>query len=517
MKKNFNTLLVLHLVACFLFAHTLSAQTMKHGKETEINKKATTNVKAIMETSKGIFCIYTPIQASFFSPSLDKIQRFDKNLTLQKEFVFDLGSKLVIDDARQMGDEIYLILRDYQEHRDKKLNYIAHRINQETLELEQPAIILEIMPNKQALIDINQPTFFNTLSDDKQKIGILGIPNQKRAEQQILGLSVYDSTMKPLWKRTETLPYEQKLFRADDYYVDDLGRLFIIAKIYKDKDKESVKGLSNYNYTVFMYANATDAPVTYDIPLNGLFVYGFKVMADKQGNNLTCMGLYHTDDSDFQGLFIVNIDMIGKKLTLSKQESFKANIVERLEGERAVKKDKGIGTSFEIRTIVRKPDGGFIVSMERLLKISHFGKYIPATNEVLTVSLSAAGTTQWANVLDKDQRSLNGTLNDLSFGNAIFQDKLFLFFIVNDKVAFNKNPFPYVGADINLGTENWLVAYQIQTNGKSTNKVFLKGEKSKDFILEPTKMFQPKDSDYVYFMLYERKSKTLRLSKISLN
>ncbi len=254
-----------------------------------------------------------------------------------------------------------------------------------------------------------------------------------------------------------------------------------------------------------------------------------KMDADKSSASSiveTSKGIFCVYTPTFTGFFkmvplrvqrynFVKIDTEKGSIALQKQERLKASVVEKLEGERAVQKDKGIAGQFKIQTIIRKDDGGLVLLLERKgsQEVANNIKYL-TRKEVLTINMSPNGTIEWTNILDKDQRIQDGAKNSISFGTAVVKDKIFLFFHINDKVLLNKNPFAYIGPGRAFGMESFLIAYQIQANGKSTHKIVFRDKKDDDSVTEPTKIFQMPDTYDVYVLVYERKSDTQRLAKI---
>jgi hypothetical protein len=464
----------------------LIAQTVKWGKAIP---STSTNLFKIIHSSKYIYCIYERMPG-FHTDSI-RVLRYNKNLDLDKRLAFKETYNTKMASAEIMGEDLYLFFEDYSKGTtDEIQEHYYCKIKGETFEVSAPVVMATLPTAYQTIVwdffskssglsgyreyskfNLGLTQMLSSFSNNKQYFGVAADIAEKNKKEtlQKLQLILYDSTMNEKWRTMPTLNYERNLFRLEGHAIDDLGRVYILAKVYFNKEKEAVKDKTNYKYIVMVYKNATDAPMTYDIYEEDMFLLDPSLVLTTK-NEVMFVACYSKGDAGLQGLYCLKLDTDLKIIGKVNQSPFSPKLVEKLGNERAVKKNRGISAEYYLTSLVKKADGGLKYILERKWQ-NTLGKSLPLyqTDEVVVNDISSTGELKWSYALEKRQHYTER--QPLSFGGISINGNLSLLFNIHAKAYTKNKEYRYEPTNLSfMNSEIWLQLQEVDASGKAKGK-----------------------------------------------
>ena len=286
---------------------------------------------------------------------------YDKNLNLkdEKTVSFDLDEKRVnYMKAYFLKNKIVHFILDHQKKEDKYFLYAAST----DLKL--------ITSDKTKILDeTSDDDFINesvSISPDSTKIVVYNEHEGKRKEPNTLSFKVYNSDLtEVLLDKSVQLPIKSRDYTTESTEVDNLGNIYILAKIQKERD-ERVKDQSKYYYKVVVITkDATPKEFDFDYPERD--IESIDILPG-ENNTLICTGFLKVLSKGF---------LSNNKKTLISDEMFSAIIdcktttlksstkyeLDGLYPEKPKKAEDYV--PYKVRRIFNKKDGGSVVVAEQ--------------------------------------------------------------------------------------------------------------------------------------------------------
>ena len=331
-----------------------------------------------------------------------------------KEDVFVLGGKNGVYYTRYKGEDDRLICRKYDKNlnlisekplqfefddkkktyagayfvEDKIIHFIEEKVRKEDKQYLYAAISdLDLNADKKILVlddaEDNAMTFgIRSISPDSTKVLVYNELKGRKKDPSVLNFKVYNTTFTDvLYQKSVSLPIKASRFDMTSVNVDNLGNIYVLAKIYKEKN-EREKHQSNYSYKLFTFSkNSSDKEFDFDYPDRDIESIG---VIPGENNTMIVTGF----------LKILNSGLFGKgKKTLISDELFTSvidgktlNIVSAnkfdLEGLYPEKPKKAEDyTPYKVKNIFNKPDGGSVLVAEqyKLVITTHQTQYGTST------------------------------------------------------------------------------------------------------------------------------------------
>ncbi len=133
-----------------------------------------------------------------------------------------------------------------------------------------------------------------------------------REKPQIYTAHVYNHDLTKIWSKTYTLPYINDDFDIIDSKVISNGDIYLLAKIYNNKDKKDRKRRkefkNNYHVELFKITEESNKILTTKIEITDHFIND-AILAENAENKIFCAGLYNIglrDSVNVDGFFISN-------------------------------------------------------------------------------------------------------------------------------------------------------------------------------------------------------------------
>lgn len=367
-------------------------------------------------------------------------------------------------------------------------------------------------------------------------------PEVKRdtKSHDIIGVSVFNSNMSPIWNNEFEMPYTERRMNLLDFAVDNEGRGYILSKVFKDdsnKDKKKkTDDMSNYDFELFTLLQDQNKIRKTKIDLEGAFINGISLF--ESGNNqLFCAGYYNSglleggflnkkqNKRSADGVIIIKLSKEGEVLKTYKQEIpigvINMNVSNKVQGKNEKIDEEGSAElqNLVLRDLIIYDDGGlamvgeqYFITERRTQKRVY---YVYHYASILITKINADGSLAWMNKIPKHQVGGNGlggmSYTYLSSLNAHYL--LFLDHVKNMELAENK--YPHVHND---GHGGYLTSYKISdVSGEVTKgSVFDTRNLTEDFNahqFSTNRVIKTSDSEFL-IEVYKKKKEDV-LIKIS--
>jgi hypothetical protein len=287
----------------------------------------------------------------------------------------------------------------------------------------------------------NTGSFYGIYSSDKSKIALIAKTDLKGKADETFCISVLDEKMKVLWSKIIVLPYLNKLFDVLSFDVSNQGDVYIIGKLYNEKKKEKVNDKPNYKYQLLHYNADTEHDNTIDIQIKDVFITDLKVSVNKD-DDVICAGFYSNKGTEsVMGTYLTIVDGKTKKIRSEFKQKFDFNFVCESLNENEIKKAKKLQADgkeaemnrFVMRDIVRKNDGGYLLTAEQFLDNDYYlggnnSKRVMYYDDILIVSLNKTGDVEWRKIIPKRQATNSEDDPTISFATILLDDVVYILF-----------------------------------------------------------------------------------------
>jgi hypothetical protein len=236
---------------------------------------------------------------------------YDKNMQLKDEKVVNFNidnKKYVYSGAYFVNDKIIHFIKDYNRKTEKNF-LLAAVTNLDLTTSKQTSIIDEAEERVSQFGSLG-------ISPDSTKIVVYNELKGKKKDPSVLNFKVFDSGLNSiLLDKSVQLPIKAINFTKEQIGVDNLGNVFVLAKVFKEKT-EKEKDQSGYYYKLIVFnKNAKATEFDFDYPNKDIESIG---VIPGKNNTLICTGF----------LKILNKGFFGKgKKTLISDEMF-ASIID---------------------------------------------------------------------------------------------------------------------------------------------------------------------------------------------
>lgn len=304
---------------------------------------------------------------------------YDKNLILTDEklvnFNFEDEKKINYLGVYFLKNKIQHFILEHKKKQDKYFLYAASTdLNLYTS--EQTKILDETSDDDY----INETV---RISPDSTKILVFNEHEGKRKEPNTLSFKVYNSDLTDvLLDKSVQLPIKSRDYTTESTEVDNLGNIYILAKIQKERD-ERAKDQSKYYYKVILITkDATPKEFDFDYPERD--IESIDILPG-ENNTLICTGFLKVLSKGF---------LSSNKKTLISDEMFSAIIdcktttlksstkyeLEGLYPEKPKKAEDYV--PYKVRSIFYKKDGGSVVVAEqyKLVVVTRSSQYGTTTS-----------------------------------------------------------------------------------------------------------------------------------------
>lgn len=302
---------------------------------------------------------------------------YDNNMVLKDEKIvsFNLDEKKYMYlGAYFLKDKIVHFIEENVRKEDK--NYLYAGITDLNLKTSEQTLVLD-EADEDAIIFGNR-----SISPDSTKVLVYHEIRGKKKEPNTLSFKVYNASFtEVLLEKSAQLPIKSRNFQTEEIKVDNLGNVYVLAKIDKEKE-EKEKDQSKYYYKLIVFGKE-DTPKEFDFDYPNKDIESIDVIPG-ENNTFICTGFLKTLN---KGLF-----GSGKK-TLISDELFSAIIdcktrtlqtstkyeLDGLYPEKPKKAEDYV--PYKVRNIFFKKDGGAVIVAEqyKLVIVTRSSQYGTST------------------------------------------------------------------------------------------------------------------------------------------
>jgi len=523
------------LLCCCFATPTLAQTTTKRAKiiwgpETKESKKISLgNIVGYDESGtyilktkrKGLYGVNSDLILEHFDQKMAKTQTIALNLNVD-------GMKKSYEYTIHSSDKLFLY-SSYLDNKAKKNTFYYQQLDKKTLQPEKQL-------NKIGQIDFRGSAKYNSgyfsliRSKDENRILVFyGLPIGKGSKEQF-GFIMHDKDMNKLWEKKVTLPYTQELFDIERYRIDELGNVYILGLIYKDKRKLRRKGEPNYQYTVISFKDEGNTIDDYPIELPGKFITDMQ-MAVADNGDIICGGFYSNEGTfSIKGSYYLSIDASTKEVKSTSFHEFGIDFITQnfrahkaAKAKKKAKKGKSVEMyQYDLDDIILKDDGGAILIGEQYyVRVSTRTStdangnttttttYYYHYNDIIVININAQGEIEWTEKIPKRQVTTNDGGYFSSYALAVRNDKLH--FIFNDHPA---NLFYKSGGKLsNFNKSKGSVAVLVTlTEEGRYSKELLFTSREAEVLIRPKACEQTNDNEMI---LIGQRKKMVRLAKVT--
>lgn len=286
---------------------------------------------------------------------------YDQNMKLKNEKVvnFNLDSKKYIYlNAYFVKDKIIHFIKDFNRKTDR--NILLAAVTDLNLKTNVETFIVDEADEK-----VSEFGSIN-ISPDSTKFVVYSETRGKRKDPSILNFKVYDTALKDvLLDKAVELPIKTKNFSKETIGVDNVGNVYVLAKVFKEKD-EKEKDQSAYYYKLVVF-NKDEKAIEFDFDYPNKDIESINIIPGKN-NTLICTGFLKILNKGFFGkgkktlisdeMFSSIID--SKTLTLKSAKNYE---IEGLYPEKPKKAADYV--PYKVKDIFYRADGGAVVVAEQ--------------------------------------------------------------------------------------------------------------------------------------------------------
>ncbi|NQY09468.1 MAG: hypothetical protein HRT71_08130 [Flavobacteriales bacterium] len=478
----------------------------------------------------GIYVLKKQRKGLYGMGSIATIEHYDTKLKKTKSVVLDLeykGKDREYEGSFHLNENLYI----YSSFRNQrlKINFLfVQTLNKETLQLNNDIQkIAEI--NYENKNKLNAGRFSFKISRDSTKVLVhYHMPHDKGAKEK-LGFHVYDNEMKPIWNKVVTLPYLEELFNTMDYEISNTGDIYVLGRIYKEKQKLFFYGKRNFNYHILSYSNTGSVVREYPVKIEGKFLTDMQIAINRD-RDIICAGFYSDEGTtSINGSYFLKIGGVSKEIMAKNFKEFGMDFITQTMTEKQKKKtnkkvDKGKSVEmyeYDLNNIILKDDGGaMLIGQQFYIKVhtttstvngqtTTTTTYYYYFNDIIVINFSAAGEVLWTEKIAKRQVTTNDGGFWSSYVLSVVGDKLFFVFNDNPKNLFLK-PGDRVES-FRRGKGSIAVLVELDNEGNQTREALYRASEA-GILARPMVCTQISKNEMI---LFGQKKKIHRFSKIT--
>lgn len=361
----------------------------------------------------------------------------DLNFKAEKEITFNIDAKRYsYSGAYFIKNQIVHFIIENDRKADK--NFLVGAFTDMNLKTSEKTLILDEADEDAIKFGLRN------ISPDSTKVVVYNELKGRKKDPSTMSFKVYNSTFtEVILDKSVQLPIRSSKFSTESIDVDNLGNVYVLAKVYKEKD-EKVKGQSDFYYKLVVITKE-DKAKEFDFDYPEKEIESIDVIPG-ENNTMICTGF----------LKILNSGFFGKgKKTLISDEMFSANIdcatltlksskkyeLEGLYPEKPKKAEDYV--PYKVRNIFQRKDGGSVVVAEqyKLVVVTRSSQYGTTTTyyyyfcDVAVININSKSEVESVSKMPKYQMNAGNP----SIITTYYNDKVYIVYEDLEKNADAEN------------------------------------------------------------------------------
>lgn len=417
-----------------------------------------------------------------------------------------LPNKLLFEDLFRLGSHLVLLMTSYNSEKDRHSAY-ARYIDYEG----KPTGSIIELSNLKAERKFNQGEFRFATSPNRAYLLTYSHKPYDQYNDEKIGFTVVDTLCQTVWSNEYILPYKTKDFIPIDYRIDNNGTVYILSKVFLNKEQERQKKVrgSNFYFTLlrFMPEDEPNHFHEYIIKLGDKYPVNCSFRFDED-NNLNVIG-YYANDRDLRnvtGLYFYTQDVDSlqpEKITL---HTLPVGFIGDFETDSPLQFGEEGEPVLDNTHFLKFEDGSRILITEhRLVTETCFTDFRTALitcnynyyyNDLYVIKIGPDDQVQWKIKINKRQVTHNDGGVYASFTFAMIKDKILL--------LYNDHPKNFaLKGDRGLmymsdPQKSSVALVEISMQGQVSKSELFSNERRKTWF-RPRFAFQPDDSSLIFF------------------
>lgn len=294
--------------------------------------------------------------------------------------------------------------------------------------------------------------------------------------KDVIGMVVFDKTMKEEWRSELTMPYTEEMMDNLDEAVDGEGNGYLLALVREKTKKEVKRGeeIPSHLEVLRFGAGATDFDAM-PVDLPDMFLNGLRLFEGANGTML-CSGFYTKGRKAMgaEGVFTFAIGRTGAVQHVDTidipMDVINQNLSERAQrkNEEREQDDKSVGIpNLRMERVLVKDNGGMVLIGEQFYMQQHTSRMGNSTytyytyhyENLLVTSISPSGQLEWMKKFPKRQVTKNASGGGCGISTFETADNLYILYMDNVKnMNLADNKMAETHSD---GQGGFLTAYKV--------------------------------------------------------
>lgn len=442
-------------VLCLVMSLPAAAQVLSFSNTPRINQRGGYN-RVLGEHDAGIYLLRL---RNAEGRGVVSLEHYSHNMAFQHEKTFRLGAERLVK-AHLLPQHCVLFTGASDRSRGV-FNLSYQKLN----------TALEEVAQKNSLLTFDRYDFYKdqvlVSADRTGGHWVFYADSRDGQGRQVLDIALLDSGMTPKFREQKILDVSADAFRVLDLETDPERNVYLLAsEQQKDKrktDPESVR------VVLYQFVASSQRWSRTDLSRGEVFMSGMRMVYNDSLSEMVVAGFYspqNPDGADGVFMYAARPDGLERQPI---QSVFGSAFVAGIVGARQADVSNTLN-NFRIRKMIPRNDGGLVVVAERYYVTQRvettYISGISQTNttnyyhhdEVILLSLDAAGVMEWEEVIRKRQSALLGASQFSGIGVCALQDGV--------AVLYNEQG----NGDV--------VQVRFQKNGSRTQRILLRSETS---------------------------------------
>lgn len=452
---------IFNLLAFLLFSVIVSAQpasipaSIKWSNNVK-EPSGTYISKIVGTTGNGFYALRERVPGKLLSSKTEKIyiESYSSEMKLRKSAEIELQYKnknLDFEDLILLGNDLYLL--SSFNNQGKKKNYLfVQQIRKKGL---RPDRNLRKIGEIDTRNKEREGSFNYHISRDSSKLLMYSQLPYKKKSPERFSLRVFDNTFNEIWSKEITLPYNDEVFSAEEYRVDNKGNVYLLGVVYSDRSRTRRQGKPTYQYVILAYTQNGEQLEEYKISLGDKFITDLTFRVADDGN-LVCAGFYsEVGTYSIKGTYFFRLNAETKIIYKKNLKEFNFDFVTEYMSERKREKARAAEArgdkrkqaelyQYSLDDLILRSDGGalmvaeqFFVEEQQFNDFNSFNRFqnvrtdfLYNYNDIIVVNINPDGSIQWTTRIPKNQETYNDGGYFSSYAMSIVRDKIY--FVYND-------------------------------------------------------------------------------------